>query len=119
MVDTRPDQPGWTLTGQATDFVAGSTTVAGAHLGWTPELVPSASDAEGPVIVGPAVAPRMQVPASGGLAGPGAVLAGAGPGSGLGTQYVQAAMVLWIPDTAPIGTYTSTLTLTLISPDQP
>ncbi|MET7399647.1 substrate-binding domain-containing protein [Dactylosporangium sp. NPDC005572] len=116
VADTRPDQPGWTLTGQAADFVAGGTTVSSVHLGWTPALVAAASDAEGTPVAGPAVAPRMQVPASSGLAGSGATLAGAPAGSGLGTQTVSAAMVLWIPDTAPRGTYTSTLTLTLISP---
>ncbi|GAA3247620.1 substrate-binding domain-containing protein [Dactylosporangium siamense] len=114
--DTRPDQPGWTLTGQATDFVAGATTVSGANLGWIPELVTSTSDAEGTPAAGPVVIPRMQVATSNGLADPGNTLASAPAGSGLGTQNVSAAMALWIPDTAPTGTYTSTLTLTLISP---
>ncbi|MFG2043445.1 substrate-binding domain-containing protein [Dactylosporangium sp. NPDC048998] len=114
--DTRPGQPGWTLTGQATDFVAGSTTISGEHFGWTPALIAAGSDAEGTPVAGPVVAPRMQVPASGGLAGPGGTLASSPAGSGLGTQRVGAGMLLWIPDTAPTGTYTSTLTLTLISP---
>ncbi|WP_380124556.1 substrate-binding domain-containing protein [Dactylosporangium cerinum] len=114
--DTRPDQPGWTLTGQATDFVAGATTVSGANLGWIPELVTSTSDAEGTPVAGPVVLPRMQVATANGLAEPGNTLASAPPGSGLGIQNVSAAMALWIPDTAPTGTYTSTLTLTLISP---
>ncbi|MEV0136300.1 hypothetical protein AB0H83_48715 [Dactylosporangium sp. NPDC050688] len=114
--DTRPGQPGWTLTGQATDFVAGATTVSSVHLDWTPALVAATSDAEGTPVAGPAIAPRMQVPTSSGLAEPGATLASTPAGSGLGTQNVSAAMALWIPDTALTGIYTSTLTLTLISP---
>ncbi|GAA2355030.1 substrate-binding domain-containing protein [Dactylosporangium salmoneum] len=112
--DSRPGQPGWTLSGQSTDFVNGATTVSAAHFGWTPALVAAGSDAEGLPVAGPAIAPRMQVPDSLGLAGV-SMLAGAPGGSGLGTQHVRADMVLWIPDTSPTGTYTGTLTLTLIS----
>ncbi|MEV6923167.1 substrate-binding domain-containing protein [Dactylosporangium sp. NPDC051485] len=114
VADSRPGQPGWTLSGQSTDFVNGATTVSAAHFGWKPALVAAGSDAEGIPVAGPAIAPRMQVPGSLGLAGV-SLLAGAPGGSGLGTQHVGADMVLWIPDTSPTGTYTSTLTLTLIS----
>ncbi|WP_432976428.1 hypothetical protein [Dactylosporangium sp. CA-233914] len=116
VTDTRPGQPGWTLTGQATDFVNGATTAPAADFGWIPALLAPGSDAEGAPLAGPAVPPRMQSPQSGGLAVPGATLASAPPGSGLGTQHVGAAMALWLPDTAPTGTYTSLLTITLIGP---
>jgi hypothetical protein len=39
----------------------------------------------------------------------------AGLGTGLGVQNVGASLRLWMPDTSSAGTYTSTLTLTLIS----
>lgn len=113
--DSRPDVPGWTLTGQATDFVNGATTVPARHLGWTPALVVPGSDAEGTPVAGPQARPALWQPSSTGLAEPGTVLARAPAGSGLGVQKVAADLVLWMPDTAPKGTYTATLTLTLIS----
>ncbi|GAB3865642.1 hypothetical protein ACFPIJ_24995 [Dactylosporangium cerinum] len=116
VVDTRPDQPGWTLTGQASAFVNGTTTVSAVELGWAPQLQTTGSDAEGSVTPGPQVNPRMQQGNS--LIGlqSGSVLGSASPGSGLGTQNLRADLTLWIPDTSPTGTYVSTLTLTLISP---
>jgi hypothetical protein len=113
--DTRPDQPGWTLSGRAVDFINGATTVPAANFGWTPATVPIGSDAEGAVGAGPAVYPRLQDAAGGGLATT-QILAAAPSGNGLGTQIVGAEARLWIPDTSPTGTYASTLTLTLISP---
>jgi phosphate transport system substrate-binding protein len=114
--DTRPDEPGWTLTGQATDFTNGAITISAKNLGWSPSLAPSGSDAEGPPLAGPAVSPLLQSGSGTGLAAPGVVLASAPAGSGLGTQNVTANLVWWIPDDSPTGTYASTLTLTLISP---
>ncbi|GAA3201520.1 substrate-binding domain-containing protein [Dactylosporangium siamense] len=114
VVDTRPVQPGWTVTGQATDMVNGTTTVAAGNLGWSPVLVRAGSDAEGAVTAGPAVRPALQTATSPGLAEAG-VLAGAPRGAGLGVQHVAATVHLWMPDTSPRGRYTGTLTLTLIS----
>ncbi|MFC4046590.1 hypothetical protein ACFO1B_49950 [Dactylosporangium siamense] len=116
VVDTRPDQPDWTLTGQASAFVNGTTTVSAVELGWAPQLQTTGSDAEGSVTPGPQVNPRMQQGNS--LIGleSGSVLGSTSPGSGLGTQHLRADLTLWIPDTSPTGTYVSTLTLTLISP---
>ncbi|GAB3863524.1 phosphate ABC transporter substrate-binding protein PstS [Dactylosporangium cerinum] len=114
VADTRPGQPGWTVTGQATDMVNGTTTVAAGNLGWSPALVRAGSDAEGTVTAGPPVRPALQTSTSPGLA-EAAVLAGAPRGAGLGVQYVAATVHLWMPDTSPKGQYTGTLTLTLIS----
>ncbi|WP_238017800.1 substrate-binding domain-containing protein [Dactylosporangium sp. AC04546] len=113
--ESRPGQPGWTLTGQATDFTSGATVVPGRDLGWVPAIDVPGSDAEGSLVAGPAVPPALQDPASAGLGQPGAVLASVPAGSGLGLLRATAGVTLWMPDTAPKGTYTATLTLTLIS----
>jgi hypothetical protein len=111
--DTRPTEPGWTLTGQATDFTGG---IPAKNLGWTPALVATGSDAEGVVTAGAAVASYLANIASNGLASPGSNLATTAAGNGLGTQNLSASLELRIPDTSPTGTYASTLTLTLVSP---
>ncbi|MEV4509406.1 substrate-binding domain-containing protein [Dactylosporangium sp. NPDC049525] len=114
VLDTRPPQPGWTVTGQATDMVNGATTVAARNVGWSPTLVTTGSDAEGTVAPGATVPPALQDATSPGLSEAG-VLARAAPGTGLGVQQVGATMRLWMPDTSPKGHYTGMLTLTLIS----
>ena len=113
--DTRPGQPGWTVTGQSSGFANGSIPIPAANLGWTPALVPANSDAEGSVAAGPIVQSLLAAAASKGLSEP-VKLASAPAGAGLGTQNLGAAMELRIPDTSPTGTYTGTLTLTLVSP---
>jgi hypothetical protein len=113
--DTRPDQPGWAVTGQLSALTAPSGVTA-RHLGWAPSLVTAGSDAEGTVTAGPAIDPLLKTPASNGLAAPGAVLASTVAGSGLGTQHLGASFALWLPDTTPVGLLTATLTLTLVSP---
>src|SRR5262249_50621622 len=115
VVDTRPDQPGWTLTGSASDFVNRTTKVSAVNFGWAPALGSAGSDAEGSVSAGGSVNPQFQTPSSNGLAGT-TNFATAGANNGLGTQNLSAGLTLWIPDTSPTGTYQSTLTLTLVSP---
>jgi hypothetical protein len=112
--DTRPPQPGWTLTGQATNFVNGATTVSSSNLGWTPALA-SGGDAEGVVTAGQAVDSKLKTAASDGLH-TSRTLAQAAPGNGLGVKNLSTGLELRIPDTSPTGTYKSTLTLTLVSP---
>jgi hypothetical protein len=112
--DTRPNQFGWTLNGQASDFT-GPTAIPAKNLGWSPALVASGSDAEGTVTAGGSVDSILKTKTSNGLSVP-SVQAKAGAGNGLGTQNLSASLELRIPDTSPQGTYTSTLTLTLVSP---
>ncbi|WP_238007547.1 substrate-binding domain-containing protein [Dactylosporangium sp. AC04546] len=114
VADSRPDQPGWTVTGQATDLTNGTATVPARDAGWAPALLSAGSDAEGAPAAGPAVHPNLAAPASPGLA-TACLLAAAPAGSGLGTQRLSAGMEMWMPDTSPKGTYAGTLTLTLIS----
>jgi hypothetical protein len=115
--ETRPTQPGWTVTGQSADFAVptGSQPVTGKYLGWSPALVTTGSNAEGTVTAGGSTSPYLSAPASAGLSTP-VNLAKATAGSGLGDQNLSAGLLLWIPDTSPTGSYTSTLTLTLVSP---
>lgn len=112
--DTRPAEPGWTLTADATDFT-GPAPVTAADLGWTPRLVAAGSDSEGSVLAGDAIAAALASVASTGLS-ESRIMGSAGPGSGLGTTNLGATLIWWVPDTTPQGTYTSTLTLTLTSP---
>lgn len=113
VLDTRPTEAGWTVTGQASDFTNGGTTVGANHLGWSPGT-PN-GDAEGTITAGPTVDSVLKTKTSSGLASI-SELAAAAVGSGLGTENLGATMELRIPDTSPTGTYSSTLTLTLISP---
>lgn len=112
--DTRPDEPGWTITGEASDLTGPGAQVPAANVGWAPALVAQGSDAEGRPQAGPAVAPAPSAGKGTGLAAP-ATLAAAPYGTGMGTQRVSAEVVLWVPANSPLGTYTGTLTLTLTS----
>lgn len=112
--DTRPSQQGWTLNGQAGNFVNGGNTVTSSDLGWTPALA-TGSDAEGVVTAGTAQDSMLKTATSDGLH-TSRVFAQAAPGNGLGTENLSTGLELRIPDTSPTGTYTSTLTLTLVSP---
>ncbi|HKT04261.1 MAG TPA: Ig-like domain repeat protein [Rugosimonospora sp.] len=115
--DTRPTQPGWTVTGQTADFTVptGSQPVTAKYLGWSPALVSTGSNAEGTVTAGGSVSPYLSAPTSTGLS-TATNLAKATAGSGLGDENLSAGLTLWIPDTSPTGAYQSTLTLTLVSP---
>ena len=112
VIDTRPAESGWTVTGQSTDFT-GPTPITADHLGWTPAS--ATGDAEGTVAPGAEVDPILQTATSNGLAHT-SNLASAAAGNGLGTANLSAGLAFWIPDTSPVGLYSSTLTLTLISP---
>ncbi|WP_238014525.1 Ig-like domain-containing protein [Dactylosporangium sp. AC04546] len=111
--DTRPTQDGWTLNGQAADFHNGSTVVPASYLGWVPAS--AGGDAEGTVAAGPSVDSKLKTESSVGLSTSNQ-FAKAAPGNGLGTKDLTSSLELRIPDTSPTGLYTSTLTLTLVSP---
>jgi hypothetical protein len=112
--DTRPNQFGWTLTGQAANF-AGPTAITADRLGWTPALVAAGSDAEGSLTAGGSVNSFLKDSTSQGLSVT-RTFAKAPAGTGLGTQNLGSDFELRIPDTSPQGVYASTLTLTLVSP---
>jgi Bacterial Ig-like domain (group 3) len=113
--DTRPAENGWTVNGTASQFQNGTTVIPATNLGWSPALVAAGSDAEGTVTAGSSVASHLADATSNGLSASRG-LAVTAAGNGLGTQNLSASLELRIPDTSPTGTYSSILTLTLVSP---
>ncbi|WP_203581713.1 glycoside hydrolase [Microbacterium hibisci] len=101
---------GWSVSGQSSDFTAGTTVLDAGHLGWNPRLATPRSG----VTAGAAVATLL---AGGeGLADP--HLLGEATGEGrFGSTELGADLSLEVPvDTAP-GTYKGTLAITLFPED--
>lgn len=122
VADTRAGNPGWTLSGQVSDFVntTGPTTtpIPGVDLGWTPNVIdhsPSQNVIPGS-LVNPANPPLTANPAVADLNGlhVSRILASAAAGAGTGTAHVDALLALNVPTTTVAGTYDATLTLTAI-----
>jgi hypothetical protein len=102
----------WSVTGQMSDLTGTGGTIPGGNLGW----IPSAAVAPG--APGPAATVTPGAPTSdaakpwldGGLAAPGKTLCSS---SSPGAFTCDASLLLGVPATAGIGTYTGILTLTL------
>jgi len=107
--DTRSSSPGWSVSGQVSDFTGSGTAarsvISGNQVGWTP----SGTVTDG-AMLGPPVAP-----ASPGLGSIPAVLARAAAGSGFGTDTLSARLLLVIPANARAGPYNAILTITCVS----
>lgn len=89
----------WTLSGQAADFTAGSNVIGAAQLAWTPSHV------SGPGFAG-AAATGLDAAKE---------LARGTASTGVNVQtVVKAELTLTVPADKPAGSYSSTLTLTLI-----
>jgi hypothetical protein len=100
---------GWTLTATVNDFVNAadsSNTIPKANLGMTPAIVTGSTTAAG-VTAGPA--------ATAGSATYGRTFAEAAPGSAVGDTVLNGTLTFVAPQEKAAGTYTSTLTLTLVS----
>jgi Bacterial Ig-like domain (group 3) len=111
VTDTRNTFPGWSVTGQESNFTVpapGTASISGNQLGWTPT---STGTLPAGVILGGTVAP-----ASPGLGTTAAVLAQEHSGSNTGTSSanLSANLLLAIPAAQPAGTYSGTLTLTAV-----
>ncbi len=108
--DTRNYYPGWSASGQESDFTGSGTaagsTISGNQLGWTPT---TAGPLQGGATLGPAVAP-----AAPGLGTSAAVLASAAAGTGFGTNVLSANLNLLIPSLQTAGPYSGSLTLTYV-----
>lgn len=104
VTDTRTAAPGWSLSGQVSDFTGG---LSGRHLGWTPRV---ASPGAGATPGGPVVSGML---AGDGLRNP-AVLASAVAGHPTGSATLGADVELRVPASTPAGTYTATLTITAL-----
>src|SRR6185437_1264712 len=107
VTDTRNTVPGWTVSGQTSNFTSGSHTIPGKDLGWTPSVI--SQSAGQTATAGSPVAPGTT---------PGlthaSTWASAPAGKGLGTASLGAALHLVMPyDTTP-GTYKATFTVSAI-----
>ncbi|GAA1949249.1 Ig-like domain-containing protein [Catenulispora subtropica] len=116
ITDNRAGNPGWTLSGQVSDFSDGATHgINGENLGWSPNVVDHSTAQT--LTLGQVVNPANGVPMSdvnaNGLKGSQA-LASAAAGAGLGTAHLAAGLALNVPTTTVAGTYVATLTLTAI-----
>ncbi|MEV4626553.1 Ig-like domain repeat protein [Micromonospora sp. NPDC049523] len=107
VTDLRGTNAGWNLTGQVEPFVGpAGATIAANQLGW----VPTASEVDensGTVVAGAAANPGAGL-------GDARALCSAAQGSSAGVFECGAALTLDIPDTAAPGSYSATLTLTLV-----
>lgn len=108
VTDTRVAGPGWSLSGQVSDFTADGRSFSGSALGWTPRLV----EEGGGAVAGDRVG-------SGFDGGPGlsesATLGRADAGHAKGSALLGADLELKVPVDAIDGTYEATLTLTALS----
>jgi hypothetical protein len=103
VTDTRAGDPGWTLSGQVSDFASGANRISAANLGWAPSVL-AGSPA---VVAGPVVEPGAGLSVS-------RTLASTPAGRGLGTADLDALLSLNVPTTTNAGIYTAVLTLTAI-----
>jgi hypothetical protein len=108
VTETRSPAPGWSISGQESDFIgtrgAHPRTIPGTALGWIP-----IGSLSGGATLGPAVVADHPS-----LGTKGALLAAAAPGSGGGTSTLSADLTLKIPASAVANTYVGTLTITCI-----
>jgi hypothetical protein len=107
--DTRSSSPGWSVSGQVSDFTGSGTAagsiISGNQLGWAPS-----GAVTGGATLGSPVAPNGP-----GLGSIPAVLAWAAGGSGFGTDTLSARLLLVIPASARAGPYNAVLTITCVS----
>jgi Bacterial Ig-like domain (group 3) len=108
--DTRNTFPGWSVSGQTSDFTGSGSAaggdISGNQLGWVPT---DTSLATGATLGG------TVTPAGPGLGSTAAVLASAAPGGGGGTSALGANLTLDIPASAIAGPYAATLTVTAVT----
>ena len=116
VTDTRRDGllGAWEVNAQATDFTGTGATIGAKYLGWTPSTS-YVADAGSPLVTqaGGVVASYLDSTASAGLASSALLGKSATPGRGVAT--LNAGLALAIPANTSQGTYTSTVTVTLIS----
>jgi hypothetical protein len=115
--DSRNTVPGWSVSGQESNFAgsgpAATDSISGNALGWTPTAAQSLVDG---ATLGGTVAPAG---ADSGSTGPGlgtapGTLAYAAAGCGFGTNVLSASLLLDIPAATPPGPYAGTITITYI-----
>ncbi|NQX36545.1 hypothetical protein [Herbiconiux sp. VKM Ac-2851] len=102
--DRNASKPGWKLTASVNDFAGPSATIEKKQLGMVPTIVSGTTGA----VVG-----ATQV--AGSAAWNGTTVASAPAAAGTGTTVVGANLTFVAPADKPVGTYTSKMTLTLVS----
>ncbi|WP_439675488.1 hypothetical protein [Embleya sp. MST-111070] len=110
--DARGTNAGWTLTGQASDLTSAGGRIVGDNLGWTP----TAKSVTGTLPTGgttASVTPGTRADPGTGL-GRAHTLCASATGTSAGSFECGATLKLGVPGTTVPGTYTGTLTLTLI-----
>ncbi|GAA3794533.1 Ig-like domain-containing protein [Cellulomonas soli] len=117
VTDTRRDGllTGWEVNAQASDFTGAAGTVGAKYLGWAPALPQMLPEAGSPLVAqaGAPVASSLDEVASPGLSA--SALLGGTATAGRGTTTLDAALNLAIPGSTTAGSYTSTVTVTLIA----
>jgi hypothetical protein len=118
VTDTRGADPGWSVSGQVTDFSDGAShAINGGNLGWVPNVVDKAASqtvtAGGTIAPANGIAPGVTPPSGVGLSSS-RTLATAAAAAGTGTAHLDALLNLNAPTSTPAGTYNATLTLTAI-----
>jgi len=104
VADTRPADPGWSLTAEVSDFHAGAAALDGRYLGVTPRVLSQAPNQE--VTPGEPVAPGDGFTE-------GTTLATAAPGGGRGTTTVGGELRLQAPTSTVPGDYVAQVTVTV------
>ena len=118
VTDTRAGNPGWSVSGQVSDFSDGAShSINGANLGWSPLVVDklgAQNITTGPVVdPAGALEPGAAAPTGAGLAAA-RTLATAAASGGNGTAHLSADVTLNVPTSTVAGTYTAVLTLPAI-----
>ncbi|WJK40659.1 choice-of-anchor M domain-containing protein [Solwaraspora sp. WMMA2056] len=108
VTDARASAPGWTASGQVSDFVAGTQTLSGRFLGWTPRVV--SQPGAGAVTAGASIAPAFD--AGRGLLDSSPLAIGAA--GARGTSELGAGLRIEAPTDVAAGTYVATITFTAI-----
>lgn len=116
VANTSDTDPGWSITASMGNFTkVGGGSFSGNHLGWTPVVSSDSAATLGgydmAVTAGASVDPAT---ASSLGASPSKTLASASAGAGLGIAKIDARLKLLVPVNAASGTYTGTLTFTVI-----
>ena len=116
VTDTRSDDllTGWEVNAQASDFTGTAGTIGAKYLGWVPSTS-ATPDAGSPLVTqnGATVVSFLDNVASAGLSVSSTLGRAATPGRG--TATLGAPLNLAIPGSTPEGSYTSTVTVTLVS----
>jgi hypothetical protein len=100
-------KPGWSVSGQVSDFASGAKSFVGNKLGWTPQITSpnNANDVTAGAPIAAGATPGLKQ---------GGALASALASHGFGTTVLGAALDLQIPVDTAAGAYSAVLTVTAV-----